>query len=429
VRAVSVHRRNGKYQVKWRDGDGQHSRTFRLKRDADAFDREVNRAKQLGPKLLRELTAPSSITLRQFVNAGWRAHAVNLDPKTREKYRWALRYHLRELLDVPLADIDVPRIAEHQQHLLTHPRAAVEGERRPPASVRSVTTVRRAVENLSGILQIATEHGLIPGNPARSVRKVPAERKPPVRPLSSVELEATIAALSGRDRIIALLLGHCGLRPVEARLVPWRELRENTLTIRADLTKATAAYARTITVPAETLRELRRWRLESGVPGDDEPIIGPADTNTLYRFGPERLKPTVAATIGRTDGVTPYLLRHTHASLLHYCGHTVRYGRRASASMEVRARRPRRRGRDSPLGKSRPLRLVACRDRSSGRAIDAHGRSPSVARPAAALQKRRLSPSTAAGKGSGSGDPDGSGQGWVGRKDPPSRPVCDRGRP
>jgi integrase len=320
---MSVHKRNGRWQVKWREGDRQRSRTFDRKGDADTFDREVSRARQLGPKLLRELTAPQAITLCEFVKTGWRAHAAGMDPATRAKYKWALDFHLQELLDVPLADIDIPRIVEHQQHLLTHGREPVPGERRKAPQVRSVTTVRRAIEHLSGILQIAAEHGVIPGNPARSVRKLPPQRKPPVQPLSPVELEAIIAAFSGRDRIIALLLGHLGLRPIEARLVPWRELRDDTLTIRADLTKATAAYARTITVPAATARELRRWRLEAGVPGDDQPIIGPTAPSTLHQFGPTKLQPVARNAIGRSEGMTPYLLRHTHASLLHYCGHTV----------------------------------------------------------------------------------------------------------
>jgi integrase len=321
---MSVHKRGDKWQVRWEEENGkQRSKTFTRKGDADRHDRDVKRAKEIGPKRLRELTAPQTVTLRGFIKTGFRTHAVNLDPKTREKYAWAIEHHLQELLDLPLDDIDVPRIAEHQQYLLTHSRAAVEGERLAPPKVRSANTVRRVIENLSGILQIAAEHGVIGSNPARSVRKVPQPRKPPVRPLSPVELEATIATFTGRDRIVCLLLGHCGLRPVEAQLVPWGELRENTITIRADLTKATAAYARTITVPAETLRELRRWRLERGVPGDDEPIIGPSASSYLHSWGAAKLKPTVKAATGRSDGVTPYLLRHTHASLLHYCGYTL----------------------------------------------------------------------------------------------------------
>ena len=194
---MSVHKRGGKWQVKWRDGERHRSRTFRLKGDADAFNNEVERAKRLPPRLRRELTAPTTTTLREFVKTGFRTHAVTLDPKTRAKYAWALDHHLQELLDVPLVELDVPRIVEHQRFLLTHGRPAREGERKNAPAVRSVTTVRRAVENLSGILQIAAEHGVIAANPARSVRKVPAERKPPTWPLEPVELEAVIASFTG----------------------------------------------------------------------------------------------------------------------------------------------------------------------------------------------------------------------------------------
>src|SRR4051812_16425903 len=103
---MSVHKRNGKWQVKWREAnDAQRSRTFDRKGDADTFDREVSRAKQLGSKLLHELTAPNAITLREFVKAGFRAHASTLAPKTREQYGWAMRNHLVELQDTPLAGI------------------------------------------------------------------------------------------------------------------------------------------------------------------------------------------------------------------------------------------------------------------------------------------------------------------------------------
>jgi integrase len=67
------------------------------------------------------------------------------------------------------------------------------------------------------------------------------------------------------------------------------------------------------------LRELRRWRLECGVPDDDEPIIGSFAVSALQQWGRRGSQ----ATSGRTEGRTPYLLRHTHASLLHDCGYTV----------------------------------------------------------------------------------------------------------
>jgi hypothetical protein len=53
---MSVHKRNGKWQVKWREGDRPRSRTFTLKGDAATFGRELERRRQLGPALVRELT-------------------------------------------------------------------------------------------------------------------------------------------------------------------------------------------------------------------------------------------------------------------------------------------------------------------------------------------------------------------------------------
>ena len=76
----------------------------------------------------------------------------------------------------------------------------------------------------SGILQIAVDHGHIPGNAARVVRKIAAE-PPQGPPLAPVELEALIAGFDGRDRAIAVLAGHLGLRPLEVRMAPWESPR------------------------------------------------------------------------------------------------------------------------------------------------------------------------------------------------------------
>ncbi len=53
------------------------------------------------------------------------------------------------------------------------------------------------------------------------------------------------------------------------------------------------------------------------------PIVGQTTAYAFNHWGAHKLKPAVKATVGRTDGVVAYLLRHTHASLLHYCGYTV----------------------------------------------------------------------------------------------------------
>jgi len=140
----------------------------------------------------------------------------------------------------------------------------------------------------------------------------PARLADEVDPLAPVELEALIAALTGRGRAIALLAGHLGLRPREARLAPWSAFDGKTLVVGRARTKATAARTRVLAVPAPTAGELRAWRLQSGGRGD-EPIVGTMSENALKLWARRALP----------DDVTLYRLRHTHASALHYCGFTL----------------------------------------------------------------------------------------------------------
>lgn len=304
---MSVHKRGVAWQVKYRSDGKQRSRTFDRKGDAATFDREVRRRMQLGPALVAELDR-SVLTLDGFVRGGFRTHVATLAQPTRAKYAWALERHLTELLDVPLTGLDVPRLAAHQRDMLD--RGAT------PSTVREVLT------RLSGVLQVAVEHGLIPANSARAMRKVPAEPTEEVKPLSPVELERLLSHMTGRDRALALLAGHLGLRPLEVRSAPWGALEGSTFTVGRSRTKATARRTRTIAVPEVTVRELRAWRMESGRPGDDELIVGPMTPNAMKLWGRRVLRDAVKTTAGRED-VTLYTLRHSHASALHYAGFTV----------------------------------------------------------------------------------------------------------
>jgi integrase len=301
---MSVHPDRTAWRVRYRDASGrQHSRSFTRKGDAVTFDREMARRLQLGPALAAELDR-QTMTLADYVAGPWRAHAATLAQPTRDKYAWALEKHLAELVDEPLIAIDAPTVAAHQRLLLD--RGATP------------TTVREVMAKLSGILQIATEHGTIPSNPARSVRNVPAEHGEEIDPLSPVELERLLAALSGRDRAIVVLGGRLGLRPQEIRKVPWTALSDGAVTIGRAQTKATARRSRVIAGPAIVIRELRAWQLESGGRGAD-PIVGEMTDNALRLWGYKRLRPAVAeVTGGRVADATTYTLRHSHASALHY---------------------------------------------------------------------------------------------------------------
>jgi integrase len=295
---MSVHPDRTAWRVRYRDASGkQRSRTFARRSDAKTFDREMTRRLQLGPALAAELDR-QTMTLGDYVAGPWRAHAATLSQPTRDKYAWALQKHLGELVDEPLIRLDAPAVAAHQRRLLDRGATA--------------STVREVMAKLSGILQIATEHGHIPANAVRAVRNVPADHGDEIRPLAPVELEALIESLRGRDRAIALLGRHLGLRPLEIRQVRWDAFDGATLTIGRAQTKATARRSRVIAVPRVTARELRAWQLESGGRGSD-PIVGKMTQNALKLWARRTLP----------KGVRLYDLRHSHASACHYAGLTL----------------------------------------------------------------------------------------------------------
>lgn len=196
-----------------------------MRADAVTFDADIMRRRALGPQLIAELDR-QSLTLDAYVRGPRRAHAATLAQPTRDKYGWALGKHLGELVDEPLLAIDAPVVAAHQQRLLS--RGATP------------STVREVIAKFSGILQIATEHVYIPANPARAVRNVPVEHGEEIDPLTPAELERLLAMLRGRDRAIAQLGGHFGLRPQEIRQVPCTTLLDGALTIGRAQTKASA---------------------------------------------------------------------------------------------------------------------------------------------------------------------------------------------
>ena len=83
---MSVQRRGKTYVVRWHDGGRQFARSFLKKRDADVFDIEVKRRKQLGT--LAAGIMQSKLTVAEFVREDWwpRYVIVNLKSSTQERY-------------------------------------------------------------------------------------------------------------------------------------------------------------------------------------------------------------------------------------------------------------------------------------------------------------------------------------------------------
>jgi integrase len=311
----------GRFKLVWDEpaGDGafrQRSKTFDRKGDAETWEDERRRRRQLGPAFALTM---EPTTLIQFLAGPFRTVTLGLAPATRAKYVWALEQHLGALLDTPLTEITVPRLAEEQQRLLD--------------AGASAYTIRLAFGMLATVLDVAVEHQRIGANPARGMRFVKRHTPREVQPLSPRELEqllGDVLATAGanerwgqRGYVIGLLGGHAGLRPMEIRNVPWHAHRDGMLHIRVEDTKDTAARPRAIALPAVTDRALKEWRLRSGGRGRD-PIVGEMTDSALKQWGVKTLRRHVERiTDGRITDATTYTLRHSHASQLHYAGYTV----------------------------------------------------------------------------------------------------------
>ena len=179
---MSVHpitRKDGTrgYEVRWRENGRNRSRTLSLRKDADAFDREVMRRRQLGPLAVQQLTTRGGPTLGQWIAERWAPeHGVTLEQTTRERYANAYSVHIAPTLDdVPLGEITVARLRAWQAERIS---SGVN-----PGSIHKCRTL------LSSVLRHAAESEAIPGNPLSLVRAPKSGQRDAVQPLSPAVVE------------------------------------------------------------------------------------------------------------------------------------------------------------------------------------------------------------------------------------------------
>ena len=156
-RTMSLRRLGRAWEVRWREEGRHRSRRFDRKGDAQAWDDEVRRRKQLGPLALQQLTTVGP-TLGQWIAERWAPeHGVTLEQSTRERYANVYKCHVAEWLDeVPISEITVARLRTWQAERLA-------------AGVKA-GTIQKARTLLSSVLRHATEAEAVPGNPMTLVR-------------------------------------------------------------------------------------------------------------------------------------------------------------------------------------------------------------------------------------------------------------------
>lgn len=183
--------------------------------------------------------------------------------------------------------------------------------------------LRKARIVLSAILQTAVEAGLIAANPVRSVRAPKAPTRDETRPLAPLAVEALRAELGHRDAVLVSLLAYAGLRPGEARELRWGHVGERTLVVNA----AKTGRRRTVRLLDPLRADLLVWRMASGRPADDAPVIPrPSDgavmsARSFNDWRGATFAPALAA--AGLSSARPYDLRHSFASLLLHEGRSV----------------------------------------------------------------------------------------------------------
>ncbi|MCZ4494273.1 MAG: site-specific integrase [Conexibacter sp.] len=304
--------------VRYREGDRNRSRSIGRKGDAERFDIEVSRRRELG--VLGSLDGGRE-TLDDFVTQTWApAHGVTLAPKTRKHYASLYDHHIAPTLGpLQLRAIRAETISRWQAHRL--------------AAGAGPTAVRHALDLLGSILQRAVEAERIAANPVRLVRRARLPRRKETRPLAPAAVERMRAAGSQRDATLFSVLAYAGLRPGEALALQWDDIRDNTLLIERALslgedadTKTTAH--RTVRLLAPLKADLTEWRLACGRPPGNA-LVFPNHraapwTEPAYQSW-RRRSFDAARTAANIEHATPYTLRHSFASLLLHEGRSVIY--------------------------------------------------------------------------------------------------------
>ena len=311
---MSVERRSDgktvRWRVRWRTEGGQRSRVFDLKRDADAFDRDMRRRAMLGAHAPAE---PPPTPLVQWIRHWWDRDSIAWARSTRLQRAAILdRWIIPWIGNVRLRDLGPARVRDW--------RAEITRSGCPP------TSANHALSILSATLGAAVGDGLLPANPCSPVRKLPITVQRP-RALTPIEVERLRDQMpTMRDAVLVSLLAYAGLRPGEALALTWESVG-NVLVIDRSFTlgemKSTKTNRRrTVEVVEPLAADLDAFRRFGGV-GADLVCAGlhgqPLD---LHNWTARVWKPACKQ-IGLI--AVPYDGRHTYASLLIHEGRSTAY--------------------------------------------------------------------------------------------------------
>jgi integrase len=306
---MSIKRRGNSYEVRWRRDGIQHSRSFARKEDAESYELEQKRSRQLGA---HALAAPSRETLDSWLDEWWAANSILWAEATRQHRLASLKNWIRPTLDsVRLRDLGHARVAEWRAGI-------VQKGARP-------RTANFALQTLSAALTAAVDANRLPANPCHRVKRVPQQR-PTRRALTPLEVEKIRAAMpAARDRLFVSLLCYAGLRPGEAIGLAWDAVSEHVLLVDTSYSygqrrDTKTGHARTVELVEPLRQDLAEYRPAKPERGA---LVLPNRDGGYLDLHVWRRRVWTPACEAAGVKASPYSGRHSYASLLIHEGRSL----------------------------------------------------------------------------------------------------------
>jgi hypothetical protein len=214
------------YDVRTRIGGRVVTRTFKRRKDADAYTSTIE-----AEKLRGVVVEPrrAKVTVEDYTT-GWLAHRSDRAVRTAELYRWLLDHQILPTFGAtPLTDLSPSSVRSwHARIAAAHP-----------------TTAAKAYRLLSSIMRTAVADEVISRNPCQV--KGAAVEKAPERPVASIaEVQALTNSMPEHLSVVVLLAAWCQLRRAELRGLRRRDVDLMRATLTVSVTRTTKMDGTTV---------------------------------------------------------------------------------------------------------------------------------------------------------------------------------------
>lgn len=236
---------SGKWKVRYRSGGNSRSKTFDLRKDAEAFDLQIRRERQTRGLVMVET---GKIKVRDFMARFYETQEHEWAPNTRNQYRQYIQAWINPMLGgYELRELTPMLLVEWKAEL----------EKRGVGS----PTVLKMMSLMSKMLNRAVLAGELQVNPLREVSRPKQSQKMAPAPLSPVEIETLRSLVGPKDKTILSILGYMGLRPVELKALCWEDVHQQTVMVRGDSKRDRERPGLLLPPVAQ---DLNTWKMESG---------------------------------------------------------------------------------------------------------------------------------------------------------------------